>query len=341
MKCLKYLRPPLVERRRKSCRAGGARRRRHATRTATSVAAASAAAIITLCSFVPVLALVPRVVVDVDASGLVVGGMDLDDDFVLLQLLALHETGQINLLAITAVGGNAAVELTCADAQALVEAAGSAVPVLCGADVTWSTALALHGPLEPVSEASPPPGDCRGIDVAAGSSCGNGGAGAAAGGRPRCASRPDTAASAWLADALARAAVDEEQDGIVVLALGPLSNVATALCARPLAAQGVRLLVMMGGDLRHPNGHHGAARDAASATGRASDRVGDLPPWTPFHIDLNVVLADPGAANDVLRAPVAKALLPVQTALQVRAARLASAHCTTVKLTERFRCCVP
>src|SRR6516165_6077847 len=75
----------------------------------------------------------PRVWVDTDVALGAPRG-DVDDGFALAALLAAHRRGQVDLLGISTVFGNATAALSGKCARELVNRAGAGVTVLSGAE---------------------------------------------------------------------------------------------------------------------------------------------------------------------------------------------------------------
>lgn len=136
----------------------------------------------------------------------------IDDAIALLLAMASPE---LSLEAVTAVGGNTGLELTAPNALRIVELGGRTdIPVSAGAarPLVWpleQRATAVHG-ADGLGDAAlgPPSGSLDGRHAA---------------------------------DVLG------DLDGAVLVAIGPLTNVALALARRPEAAAGIRRLVWMGG----------------------------------------------------------------------------------------------
>lgn len=145
-----------------------------------------------------------RLVIDCDPG--------IDDAIALLLAAASPE---VELAAVTAVGGNNGLERTAPNALRILELAGrGAVPVSAGA------ARPLVWPLEQ-----------RATSVHGTDGLGDAGLGDPAG----------------ALDGRHAADVLGELDGVTLVAIGPLTNVALALARRPDAARGIRRLVWMGG----------------------------------------------------------------------------------------------
>jgi len=137
-----------------------------------------------------------------------------DDALALLLALASPE---LDVLAVTAAGGNVGLELTLRNALALVKLAGSRVPVYAGADRpllgAFVNAPRVHG------------GD------------GLGGIALPAGGLP---------APGIAADAI-RIALRSAQRPITLVGIAPATNLALALASEPALAGNVERIVLMSG----------------------------------------------------------------------------------------------
>ena len=150
---------------------------------------------------------------DFDPAGFVATGLDVDDDLAYLCARALERRGDLRLVGVSVVAGNAALRDTVADAEVLLRHAGDDAPIVAGASwddmrVAWPSMRRLHA--------------LRG-DVA-------GAAGAAA-------------------RAMRRAVRAAEPRTVTILALGPLTNVAALLALDPSVARRLRRVVAMGGAL--------------------------------------------------------------------------------------------
>lgn len=161
----------------------------------------------------------------------------VDDALALLALAGLRTTGTVRVTAVTAVAGNAPVEVTARNAAHVVANSSlEGVPVLAGPPRTATLREDHHGP------------------------DGLGGFGPAAG-APRGAAVPDTAVDT-LASRLA--------EGAVILALGPLTNVAAAVQRLSGGVgPGARVVVMGGG----PDGEFNFAFDRQAAAAVLSSGV--------------------------------------------------------------------
>lgn len=138
-------------------------------------------------------------------------------------LAAIGDPG-IDLVGLTTVFGNVSVATATRNALQLVELAGASVPVAGGA----------ARPL--AREPAPHPDFVHGAQ----------GLGEAV--LPAPAARPDPReAAAYLAETAAA-----HRGRLVVVAVGPLTNLARALDAHPAIAGDVARVVVMGGSLRHP-----------------------------------------------------------------------------------------
>ena len=137
----------------------------------------------------------------------------IDDAIALLLAVASPE---LSLEAVTAVGGNNGLDRTAPNALRVLELAGrSDIPVSAGAGAAAGVAAS--------SSARP---SVHGAD----------GLGDAGLGDPACS-----------LDGRHAADVLGSLDGVTLVAIGPLTNVALALARRPDAVRGIRRLVWMGG----------------------------------------------------------------------------------------------
>ena len=137
-----------------------------------------------------------------------------DDALALLLALASPE---LDILAVTAAGGNVGLELTLRNALALVKLAGSRVPVYAGADRPLLGAF-VNAPR------------VHGID-------GLGGIALPAGGLP---------APGIAADAI-RTALRSAQRPVTLVGIAPATNLALALASEPGLAGNVERIVLMSG----------------------------------------------------------------------------------------------
>lgn len=179
-----------------------------------------------------------HMILDLDASGLLEEGLDVDDDLTALLAIASAKRGDISLLGITTTFGNAPASHTFANMLALRDMLGRPdLPVLRGPDF-----------------------DSASLDE-------------------------ETEASRFIVEQV-RAHANQS---VVVVAVGPMGNLATALVLAPDIQARLGGIVMMGGDLR---------------------------PARFVHIDMNF-LAYREATRVVLGANVPKLLATVQTCIQV------------------------
>lgn len=163
-----------------------------------------------------------RIVIDTDPG--------IDDAMAIFYALA---SPQIEVLGLTTVFGNVATELATENALRLLEVAGSDAPV-------------AHGAARPL--AAPYRGPVAFVHGEDGQ--GNGGF------TPPRRTRDDRRAVEFIIDTVS--AYPKE---ITLVALGPLTNLAMVLLARPETAQDVREVVLMGGNAYVP----GNASPAAEA----------------------------------------------------------------------------
>jgi len=151
--------------------------------------------------------------------------LDVDtgvDDACALLLAALHP--DVELRAVTCVGGNASVDEVVSNTLKVLDIAGCGdVPVARGA---------VRPLLEPVSHARHVHGEDGMADL----------------GWPSPQRRPDPRhAVVLLADLLSQAAAGGPDDRVTLVTLAPLTNIALFLRTYPQAAEGLREIVVMGG----------------------------------------------------------------------------------------------
>jgi pyrimidine-specific ribonucleoside hydrolase len=151
--------------------------------------------------------------------------LDVDtgvDDACALLLAALHP--DVELRAVTCVGGNASVDEVVSNTLKVLDIAGCGdVPVARGA---------ARPLLEPVSHARHVHGEDGMADL----------------GWPSPQRRPDPRhAVVLLADLLSQAAAGGPDDRVTLVTLAPLTNIALFLRTYPQAAAGLREIVVMGG----------------------------------------------------------------------------------------------
>ncbi len=197
-------------------------------------------------------------------------------------LVALGSPG-LHLRAVTTVGGNAALDVTTDNALRLLSAVGRPVPVFAGCEAPIGSRTRFgHGHL---ARPHRPGRDRLGL------------------GLPATDRRAESVSAVeFLADAF----TGEQARDTVLVATGPLTNVAAALRRDPGMARSLRRLVIMGGS-------RGAGNTTASA---------DFNFW-----------ADPRAARTVLRAGIADVVLfPLDA---TRKAVLTEADCAAIEGTGR------
>ena len=153
-----------------------------------------------------------------------------DTDFILppgddgLALLLALQSPELEILAITTVAGNESVERATADVLWLLEAVGRAeIPVYQGADMPWvhersDFAVDHHGKWYSNDAPPPPPG-----------------------GHAQKKVEKETAVELLVRSVLA------SPNEITIVAIGPMTNVATAIRQNAAFAASVRGLVIMGG----------------------------------------------------------------------------------------------
>ena len=195
-----------------------------------------------------------RVIIDADPGV---------DDF--LAILLAFRSPELDVRAITTVGGNCPLEMATTNALRVIEDAGREdVPVHPGAEAgiagPFSSAFHVHGE--------------SGLTIDL----------------PAPATRPsDTGAL----DAM-MATLDEEA-GLVIVALGPLTNIARLISRQPALARRVEQLFVMGG---------------------AVDTPGNVTPHAEFNI-----WNDPEAANVVFESGLRVSLVGIDVCKRVRLAR--------------------
>lgn len=197
----------------------------------------------------------------------------IDDAVAILFALA---AGEFEVRGITTLAGNIGIEATTRNAGRILALAGRPdIPVFAGA-------------ARPLERQSP-----HGIDIH-----GTDGLGGVAFPPPVRPAEPKDAV-AWLADTLAGAPAGT----IDVLALGPLTNIAALVRARPDAAKRIGRLIAMGG---------------------AVEERGNVGPRAEFNL-----ATDPEAAAIVLAAGLPLTLIPLDVTRRVRADRAWTAALAT------------
>ena len=146
-----------------------------------------------------------------------------DDAIALLMALGAQRAGQVEIVGVTTVGGNASLARTTRNALAILEYGERPdIPVAKGASRPLSGrypySYRVHG--------------SGGLTVRLP--------------RPALQVRPEPAAE------LLRAGLESSDEGITLVALGPLTNVARFLRTHPQAARGLAELVVMGGAVAVP-----------------------------------------------------------------------------------------
>ncbi len=170
-------------------------------------------------------------------------GTDVDDALALV--LAAVDL-RVRLRGVTTTGGRTEVRAALADK--LLRLCGRRVPVVAGASEPLPPRLFDRWLPEPVW------GGHEGIPVL---------------GAREIAEAPPAARGA--AATFLRETASEEQQ-LVVLCLGPLTNVAEALASRPTAAQGIERIVLMGGVVTGPARAAGVPLDALCEYNLNADR---------------------------------------------------------------------
>ena len=195
-----------------------------------------------------------------------------DTDFVLppgddgLALLLALASPELEILGVTTVAGNESVERETSDALWLLELAGRAdIPVYQGADMPWrheksAYAVSHHGNWYSDDPPAPPPG----------------------GFAKTRAERPSAV------EFILRTVMDHPGE-ITILAIGPLTNIATAIRMDARFATNVRELVIMGG-----------------AIASLPDGGGNITPNAEFNF-----WVDPEAARVTLRSGIPIELSPL------------------------------
>ena len=148
---------------------------------------------------------------DFDPAALVVTGLDVDDDLALLALLALQRRGRLNLVGVSVTAGNAALRDTLDNARRLLRLAGVNEEPAAGASYND-----MHVAWPWVRRLHTVRGDV--------------------------ASSPDAA------EAIRSAVLARPPHSLTIVALGPLTNVASALMDPDVAGR-VGRVVSMGGAL--------------------------------------------------------------------------------------------
>ncbi len=182
-----------------------------------------------------------------------------------LTLMLALQSPEIEILGITTVAGNASLERATADALRMLEIANRTdIPVYNGADMPMvheksDFAVENYG-LWYSDEMPEPPGGFASIEA-----------------------QPEPALS-FIVDA-----VMENPGEVTILAIGPLTNIAQAIRARPDFAENVKQLVIMGG-----------------AVALLPDGAGNITPNAEFNF-----WVDPEAARVVLRSGIPIELSPL------------------------------
>ncbi|HEX2009692.1 MAG TPA: nucleoside hydrolase [Roseateles sp.] len=190
------------------------------------------------------------------------------DDAMALYLLARHPS--IELRAITTIFGNASVETTTRNALALAHLYGLDIPVAPGA------AAALHAPADKEF-----PAHVHGDD----------GLGGMFDKLPAATARPDPRAAHELICEM----VNERPGEIVLLAVGPMTNLALALRHDPSIMKKVKQVVVMGGAFG-TCGHGGNVTPVAEANIINDPEAADL----VFTADWPVVLVGLDVTQEVV-----------------------------------------
>ena len=170
------------------------------------------------------------------------------DDAVAI-LLALASPEEIDLLAITCVAGNVPLSLTCLNALRVCELAGRediAVYSGCAQPMIRKlvTAEDVHG--------------SSGLDLPGGAMLPD----------PKMTLQPEHAV-----EFIVKTLLEEQADSITLCALGPLTNVASALVKEPLIAPKIQEVVLMGGAAINPGNTTPAAEFNIYVDPHAADVV--------------------------------------------------------------------
>jgi inosine-uridine nucleoside N-ribohydrolase len=153
------------------------------------------------------------VILDFDPAGLIWTGMDVDDDLAFLVAVALEQLGELDIVGVTVVAGNAPLRHTAANARRLMALAGIGdKPLRLGA--SWHSMqlpLAFMRALHALS--------------------------------------PDIPSSDSAARFIAEETMKRPPGTLSLVTLGPVTNLAGAIAMEPQVAIRLRRVVIMGGEL--------------------------------------------------------------------------------------------
>ena len=163
----------------------------------------------------------PKIILDTDPAGLILTGLDVDDDLAILNALSLHRAGSIQLMGLTITGGNAPIRYTYPNALDLVryQAGISKEDIGLYRGGPPLTANARHR-LEQEQQSPDEAGD---------------------GNIPGISSE----ATRFLINTI----MHSDEKTITVLCIGPLTNIAAAFLLEPRIADRIQRIVSMGGTL--------------------------------------------------------------------------------------------
>lgn len=163
----------------------------------------------------------PKIILDTDTAGMILTGLDVDDDLAILNALSLHHHLIIDLLGITITGGNAPIRYTYPNALDLIRhKAGLSEDEIGiyrgGSPLTREIQLKLEKNIGSLTDS----GTTIPADLA-------------------------SDATRYLIDTI----MNSEEKTITLLCIGPLTNIASAFLIEPQIAEKIRRVVCMGGTL--------------------------------------------------------------------------------------------